>query len=79
MLSAIIRISGTVAESAVPAISPEAGRELPRTEVSIGHEGDDAAIRIVATDSSAMRAALNSYLECIKIIEDIDKLAKVRT
>jgi KEOPS complex subunit Pcc1 len=79
MLGAIIRISGTVAESAVPAISPEAGRELPRTEVSIGNEGDDAVIRITATDSSAMRAALNSYLECIKIIEDIDKLAKVRT
>ena len=79
MLSAIIRISGTVAESAVPAISPEAGRELPRTEVSIGLEDGDAIIRITASDSSAMRAALNSYLECIKIIEDIDKLAKVRT
>lgn len=79
MLHATIRVEGTVAESTVPAISPEAGRELPRTDISVDYDGDDAVIEIHASDTSAMRAALNSYLECIRIIEDIDKLAKVRT
>jgi len=77
MLRAVLRISGTAASSAVPTISPEAGRELPRTETRIGMDGDDAVITVTATDSTAMRAALNSYLECIRVIEDIGQLTKV--
>lgn len=79
MLRATLRITGPVAKSAGPSISPEAGRELPRTETRISYEGDDAVISITATDTSAMRAALNSYLECIRIIEDIEKLTEVRS
>lgn len=79
MLCATIRVDGTVAESTVPAIEPETGREIPRTKVSVGYDGDVAVIDIQASDTTAMRAALNSYLECIRIVEDIDKLAKVRT
>lgn len=78
MLNATLRITGAAAMAAVPAISPEAGRELPRTTVSVGYEGEDAVIHITASDSSAMRAALNSYLECIHVVEDIDNLTKVR-
>lgn len=78
MLSATLRITGTTAESAVPSMGPEAGRDLPRTAISIGMDGGDAVITITATDASAMRAALNSYLECIRIIEDIDNLTNVR-
>lgn len=79
MLSAKLTIKGTVASTMVPAIGPEAGRELPRTEISVGYDGEDANIMIEASDSSAMRAALNSYLECIRIIEDVDNLTKART
>lgn len=79
MLRATLRITGTVARSAVPSISPEAGRELPRTETDITSDGDDAVITITATDTSAMRAAINSYLECIRIIEDIENLTEVRS
>ncbi|MBQ8373644.1 MAG: CTAG/PCC1 family protein [Candidatus Methanomethylophilaceae archaeon] len=79
MLRATLRITGAAARSAVPSISPEAGRELPRTETDITSDGEDAVICIRATDTSAMRAAINSYLECIRIIEDIDYLTKVRS
>lgn len=79
MLSAKLTIKGTVALTTVPAIGPEAGRELPRTEISVNYDGEDAHIMIEASDSSAMRAALNSYLECIRIIEDVDNLTKART
>ena len=79
MLRATLRITGAAAETAVPSISPEAGRELPRTETGISYADGTAVIDIAATDTSAMRAALNSYLECIRIIEDIDNLTKVRS
>ncbi len=79
MLKATLRITGAAASAAVPSISPEAGRELPRTTTEIGYDGEDAVITITASDTSAMRAALNSYLECIRIIEDIDNLTRVRS
>ena len=78
MIEAELRITGAVAQVAVPTISPEAGRELPRTETSVELSDDSALIRIRATDTTAMRAAVNSYLECIRVIEDIDNLTKVR-
>lgn len=78
MLTATLTIRGAAARTAVPAIGPEAGRELPRTTVSVGYDGEAAVVRITASDTSAMRAALNSYLECIHVIEDIDNLTKVR-
>jgi len=77
MIEAELRIKGPAATVAVPAISPEAGRELPRTETRIKWDGDDAVIHIKATDTTAMRAAVNSYLECIRVVEDIGNLTKV--
>ena len=77
MIQAELRIQGAAAPVAVPTISPEAGRELPRTETRIEMDGDTALIRIKATDTTAMRAAVNSYLECVRVIEDIGKITKV--
>ena len=77
MIQAELVITGAVASVAVPTISPEAGRELPRTETSIDLEGDRAVIHIKAADTTAMRAAVNSYLECIRVIEDIGRITKV--
>lgn len=77
MIEAELRIQGAAADVAVPAISPEAGRELPRTETRIEKDGKDVLIHIRATDTTAMRAAVNSYLECIRVIEDIGDLTKV--
>ncbi len=78
MFSAELRIEGDAAGAALPSIGPEAGRELPRTETEIAADGEAAVIRIKAADASSMRAALNSYLECIRIVEDIHRLTEVR-
>ena len=60
MLRAELRIEGPAAGTAAAAISPEAGRELPRTSTEIIREDGAAVIRITASDTSAMRAAVNS-------------------
>jgi KEOPS complex subunit Pcc1 len=56
-------------------LSPEVGRELPRTETDIFRDGDTVTIKVLAKDVSAMRAALNSYLGWIRITEDIGKMS----
>ena len=78
MLSARITIDGKVAGSVIPSMGPETGRELPRTETHLSVQNGLAVIEVNATDSSAMRAALNSHLECIRIIEDIESLTEMR-
>ena len=77
MIEATLRIEGAAAAIAVPTISPETVRELPRTETRMESDGNIALIQIRATDSTAMRAAVNSYLESLRVIEDIGKLTKV--
>ena len=57
MITAELRITGPAAPVAVPTISPEAGRELPRTETRVELRGEEALIHIKATDTTAMRAA----------------------
>lgn len=74
MISATVKISNVIAGVSVVSISPDTKRELPRTKTSIEYDGSNAIIQIVASDTSAMRAALNSYLECIKVVEDINNL-----
>ncbi len=77
MLSATLWVDGDP-EVISDSIGPEAGRELPRTRTTVRREGDATVVEIHAADSSSMRAALNSYLECIRIIEDIHRVAEVR-
>ncbi|MBE6525167.1 MAG: hypothetical protein IJF47_06830 [Candidatus Methanomethylophilaceae archaeon] len=74
MLNAVLRIETDDAETIVSALKPEMGRELPRTQVSMDCDGKNVTITFDATDTSAMRAALNSYLGCIKITEDIEQI-----
>ncbi len=74
MLNAELRIETKDAEVISDALRPEAGRELPRTHVTIEDAEGLVTIRIEAADTSAMRAALNSYLGCIKITEDINRI-----
>ena len=64
----------TTAPAASRELRPEAGRELPRTHVEIEDSEGLVTVRIEAADTSAMRAALNSYLGCIKIVEDINQV-----
>jgi KEOPS complex subunit Pcc1 len=77
MLTAVLRIESENPESIVASVGPEA-EDLPRTSVQIYSEDGVATVRIIATDSSAMRAAVNSYLESITITEDIEGIIKVK-
>ncbi len=77
MLNATLKTDGDP-DVVSSSIGPEAGRELPRTRATVRKEGEITAVEIVAEDSSSMRAALNSYLECIRIIEDVRRIAEVK-
>ncbi len=75
MLNAELRIETPAAGMVSDALRPEASRDLPRTHVTIEDTDDGlVTVRIEAADTSAMRAALNSYLGCIKITEDINRI-----
>ena len=63
---------GTIASS----LRPEAERSLPRTETAITETGGRTTLRVTASDVSAMRAALNSYLGFIRVTEDIGELTR---
>jgi KEOPS complex subunit Pcc1 len=70
---AVLTFSGDNAATVFGAISPEAGREIPRTKVTAELNGSEMVLRLQATDLSALRAAVNSYLRWIKIAEDMNK------
>lgn len=70
---AVLTFSGNDAATVYGAISPEAGREIPRTKVTADLEGDKMVLRLQASDLSALRASINSYLRWIKIAEDMNK------
>jgi len=74
MLSAVLRIESPDPGMILETLGPEAGRELPRTKVSVGGDGGSVTVSFEAADSTALRAALNSYLGFIKITEDISKI-----
>lgn len=78
MLSARITIDGGAARTVIPAMGPEAGRELPRTETRLADDDGRTVIEVRAADTSAMRAALNSHLECIRVIQDIEDLTEMK-
>jgi len=56
------------------ALSPEVGRQIPRTRVSLKSEGDEIILSVEASDLGALRAALNSYLRWISISEEIGNM-----
>ncbi|MDR3205990.1 MAG: hypothetical protein LBT41_02680 [Candidatus Methanoplasma sp.] len=76
MHRAVLAVDGPDVRNVIAALSPEAGRELPRTCADMRTEGGVGIVEISAADTSAMRAALNSYLECIRIAEDIGRITR---
>ncbi|HVO77967.1 MAG TPA: KEOPS complex subunit Pcc1 [Methanomassiliicoccales archaeon] len=75
MPSAVLRLATPDAATVYGALSPEAGREIPRTKVRASMEAGKMVLRIDATDLSALRAALNSYLRWIMVAEEVDSMA----
>ncbi|AGI47332.1 archaeal conserved hypothetical protein (DUF2144) [Thermoplasmatales archaeon BRNA1] len=76
MPTAVLRLASDTSGAAVSALEPEVRRDLPRTKSRIYTEEGDAVLEIEAADTTSMRAAVNSFLECITITEDIDRITK---
>jgi KEOPS complex subunit Pcc1 len=59
------------AKQLAQALLPEGSREIPRTKIKIKTDKDKLKLRIEAEDTSALRAAINSYLRLIKCALEI--------
>lgn len=74
MPRATLRIITPHHRAVMSALSPEVGREIPRTRVHLTSEGDEIVLDVEASDLGALRAALNSYLRWISISEEIGNM-----
>jgi len=85
-MRAVITYEGAGAGVIRDALRPEAGREIPRAQVSVHGEGDRVVIdvevhgegdRVVidveTDDTPALRAALNSYLRWAQVALDVSR------
>lgn len=59
---ATVVLEGPEADVVRRALAPEAGRDVPKARVVVSGAAGRATIAIDADDTSALRAALNSYL-----------------
>jgi KEOPS complex subunit Pcc1 len=71
MLRATLKVRTGHANTILASISPEAGREIPRTKIVAQAGPDQVVLKVEATDLAAMRAALNSYLRWMQIAEEM--------
>lgn len=62
MRRAVITLEGPSAEVVRRALLPEAGRDVPKARVAVSGGPGRVMIAIDADDTSALRAAVNSYL-----------------
>ncbi|HKZ64664.1 MAG TPA: KEOPS complex subunit Pcc1 [Thermoplasmata archaeon] len=69
-MRAVVTFRGPEAEVLRASLGPEAGREIPRSRVTVRGEGAIAEIVVEAEDTAALRAALNSYLRWAQVAMD---------
>lgn len=62
MRRATIRLEGPDARTVHEALRPETGRDVPKARVSLRYARGRLTLTIDAEDTSALRAAVNSYL-----------------
>ena len=62
MRRATITLAGPEARVVYGALRPETGRDVPKARVSLRAIRDRVTLTIDADDTSALRAAVNSYL-----------------
>ena len=74
MPRASLRLATPHAPAVMGALSPEVGREIPRSQVRLTRDGEDIILDVEATDLGALRAALNSYLRWIEVSEEISSM-----
>jgi len=58
-------------ESVFKALEPETHTSLKRSKVRMMKEGDNLNLIFEATDTSALRAAINSYLHWILLTKEV--------
>jgi len=73
VLRAVLTVDTPFTDTILESLTPEAGREIPRTKIWAEKDGDRVVLKVEATDVSAMRAALNSYLRWMVIAENMSK------
>jgi KEOPS complex subunit Pcc1 len=76
MRRATITFSGPDARVVYRALQPEAGRDLPKARVSMRSAGDRMTLTIDADDTSALRAAVNSYLRWADVASRVSRVVK---
>ena len=74
MPRATLRLTTPHAIAVMGALSPEVGREIPRTRVKLTRDDGDIVLEVEASDLGSLRAALNSYLRWIEISEQISDM-----
>ncbi len=62
MRRATITFAGPEARLVYESLRPEAGRDVPKARIRLRSERGRMALTIEADDTSALRAAVNSYL-----------------
>ena len=62
MRRATITLAGPEAKVVHGALRPEVGRDVPKARVTLRASRDRVTLTIDAEDTSALRAAVNSYL-----------------
>ena len=70
-MRAVLTFRGSEATVLRSSLSPEAGREIPRSRVTVRGDGEVAEVVLEADDASALRAALNSYLRWAQVALDV--------
>ena len=75
-MRAVITFRGEGADILRASLSPEAGREIPRSRVIVRGAPAAAEILVEAEDAAALRAALNSYLRWAQVALDVRKAVK---
>ncbi len=74
MPRATLRVITPHHKAVMSALSPEVGREIPRTRVHLFTQDEEVVLNVEASDLGALRAALNSYLRWIRISEEIGNM-----
>jgi KEOPS complex subunit Pcc1 len=72
---AVISIEGDEVPEIRGALAPEGGQDIPRAHVDLTGEGKELTITIEAEDTSALRAALNSYLRWATVAAGVSQEA----
>lgn len=63
-------------EDVARVLAVEGGRDVPRSRVSVGIEGEALVLRVEARDTPALRAALNSYLRWAALAQEVTEVSK---